>query len=532
MIASPAAEIQPPLISIYESDDIYLGRQEQLFWFQALRDLDWLALRPFACQYYEALWRFNEAQAQERASRALAEPKPNAESRSEAAQRLLFGRPIMDFEAEVLVERAPEDLTLFHVDPERIRPGVTPPRWAGRKPKCFFAMFKAFLGLAIRGRVPEPEQAHDELSNNPAYARACGFTLPEPGGNYRHSDIPSLRKLQQFDQILTQERLWEKIRVEAVARNLREGNLSVSDTVVHDTTDYPANSERVYVETGGVDSKGRAESRSCAKTTKNCRCENRDLCPHEWVSADDGAGIVVKSTGRRRWGHKASTLSFDTQEIPLDAVAMNDAASHDSNSLLPQLDRVFEHHCELRNTIHRVLDDSAADSAPLKEEVFEKYGIELLTPQNPRARKPIASDLPRGVEEITRYGIPTCRAGYPMDFLGCRHTKQHFLFRAPNDEKGKPVCLPCELREECCRRGGRVRHVSIPFDRLPWIDPDFPQISRRFARVMAKRTVIERIHKKMKFDFGDERLSKRGTAAFQARLDKTLLAMHVVLSLQ
>jgi hypothetical protein len=31
-------------------------------------------------------------------------------------------------------------------------------------------------------------------------------------------------------------------------------------------------------------------------------------------------------------------------------------------------------------------------------------------------------------------------------------------------------------------------------------------------------------------DLGDDRLTKRGNAAFQARLDKTLLAMHVLLA--
>jgi hypothetical protein len=34
----------------------------------------------------------------------------------------------------------------------------------------------------------------------------------------------------------------------------------------------------------------------------------------------------------------------------------------------------------------------------------------------------------------------------------------------------------------------------------------------------------------MKYDFGDERLTKRGNKAFQARLDKTLLAMHLVVA--
>jgi hypothetical protein len=40
----------------------------------------------------------------------------------------------------------------------------------------------------------------------------------------------------------------------------------------------------------------------------------------------------------------------------------------------------------------------------------------------------------------------------------------------------------------------------VPFTRLPWIDPKFPQLSRRFAKVMAKRTAIERLHKLMKYE--------------------------------
>jgi len=86
------------------------------------------------------------------------------------------------------------------------------------------------------------------------------------------------------------------------------------------------------------------------------------------------------------------------------------------------------------------------------------------------------------------------------------------------------------LRSECYRGADGARQITVPFQRLPWIDPKFPQLSRRFARAMADRTAIERLHKLMKYDYGDEQLTKRGNAAFQARLDKTVLAMHVILA--
>ena len=81
------------------------------------------------------------------------------------------------------------------------------------------------------------------------------------------------------------------------------------------------------------------------------------------------------------------------------------------------------------------------------------------------------------------------------------------------------------FRGQC---GGRVATIST--DRLPWLDRELQQLSKRFAKAMARRTSIERLHKLMKFDFVDDRLTKRGNDTFQTRLDKTLFAMHVLLS--
>ena len=204
---------------------------------------------------------------------------------------------------------------------------------------------------------------------------------------HRQSDVPSLRKLEQFDQILTDNGLWGDAAVDQVARNLKTGRIQAESTVVHDTTHYRAFS--------GMQ--------------------------------------VVKLPQAGKPSEKASAT-------------------------------------------------------------------------------------------------PVCQAGYPFDFLGCRHDTKHFLFRAPDDAQGVPLCRECALRDGCYRGEAGARQITVPFTRRPWIDPEFPQLSRRFAKVMAKRTAIERLHKLMKYDYGDERLTKRGNAAFQARLDKTLLAMHLVLA--
>jgi hypothetical protein len=526
------APVQLPLLHVVESDDLYFEEQADVLWFPVLRDLDWRSFVGVAAQYYEALWVFNQAQQDAREARTRTEPEANPETREEADGRLLFGRATLDAAAPVLHETVPAERELKHVDPASLRPGRVPLRFAGRTPKCFFAMFKAFVGLSLLGRSPEPEFAHQELKNNPTFARACGFTLPDPVVGYRKSDVPSLRKLEQFDQLMAENGLWDLAAVTQVRQNFESGVLEAEPTLVHDTTHYGAHSSMRVVETAKEDGNAEAQKtrKSQSKTTKQCRCEDRTTCPHDWVLADEGAGTVVKQRGKMVWAHKASTLSFAGQEVLLDAVAMTDAASHDSRSLVPHLDRLFVRHPELEGHVTRVLDDGALDDAGIKAQVLADFGAELYATPNPRARKPIRKGLPRGVDHLTNLGVPVCAAGFPFDFLGCRHADERFLFRAPDDDQATPVCEGCSRAADCLRAGSERRHITVPFARLPFLDPDLPYLSRRFQKAMTRRTVIERLHKLMKFDYGDGRLTKRGNAAFQARLDKTLLAMHLVLA--
>jgi hypothetical protein len=525
--------VQFALIHVVESDDVHLAEQSDLVWFDVLRHLDWKHFLPIAVEYYEALWRFNQGQAQGRAQKAAA-CVANPETRKEATLRLLLERPTLDAR-KPLIETPPKpDLKPLHVNAADIRPGRVPVRIAGLRPKCFFAMFKAFVGMSLRGRACEPEVVDEELRSNPGFARTCGFTLRDDKRGYRQSDVPSLRKLEQFDQIMTDNGLWQKAAVEQVADNLKTGRLRIESTIVHDTTHYPAFSSMQAVEVPqqqqGPGRPKKPSRKSHPKTTKNCRCQDRRLCAHPWISADPGAGTVVKSGRQMHWAHKASTFGFAGQEVLLDAVAMTDAASHDSKSPLPHLERLFTLHPELVGKITRMLDDSAADDPKLKEVLVDKHHIELLCAPNPRGRKPMNEDLPRGIDHIRSTGTPVCAQGIPFDFLSCRHTTGHFVFRAPLGQDGKSVCAGCPMQSACCSHGGSRRQITLPFSRLPWIAPEFPQLSRRFQKAYARRTVIERIHKLMKYDFGDERLTKRGNKAFQARLDKTLLAMHLLVA--
>lgn len=66
----------------------------------------------------------------------------------------------------------------------------------------------------------------------------------------------------------------------------------------------------------------------------------------------------------------------------------------------------------------RVLYDSSCDSKELKEKFQGEFGVELKASLNPRHKKEITEDLPRGIEKIIPYGVPICWNGYENGILG------------------------------------------------------------------------------------------------------------------
>lgn len=229
------------------------------------------------------------------------------------------------------------------------------------------------------------------------------------------------------------------------------------------------------------------------------------------------------------WGHKASIVGYPRQGIPLDAAAVSDAATFDGKTLYPHVVRLFEELPEIRGDIERVLYDSACDDEELKARFQDDLGIELKASLNPRRRKDITEDLPRGMERLTAYGEVICMAGQEMEYQGMRIENEKFIYGPPLDAEGLPLCLACEHKIDCCPRAENGRTITISFDLLPHIDRNDPPMAKRFKAIMMRRPSVESMIKRLKRDLGDDRLSKRGNASFQAYLDKTMIAFHCLL---
>ena len=125
---------QIPLIHEFHSDDDYLLNTIDGEWFEILYYLSWEDYRPFAADYYNALYDFNQQPPQTATEGGDARP----ETKEEARQRLLFDRATAPnptnpparilYQGEVVEPKAQD------VQPSDVAPGVIPLRLVGRKP--------------------------------------------------------------------------------------------------------------------------------------------------------------------------------------------------------------------------------------------------------------------------------------------------------------------------------------------------------------------------------------------------------------
>ena len=494
-------------------------------WYRSLKYFPFTSYVTCGVTYYDSLYDFNQKARQKEKSRIR-----NMETKAEAKQRLLFDRATMKAylkEEDIIFSPEAKSAEESTVNAEDVRPGQTPERAAGKKPKDFFPLFKSFVGAVMMGYPPEPKEVHRLLNTNLLFLEVCGFVPNHKLDKYSFRHAPSLRKLEQFDQIMSEYGIWEDIKIQEISENLKNGYIKLEDTIVGDTTHYYAYSSFETVEYEAEN--GKMEKKSQSKPTKKCSCKNKEQCSHEWVLVDEGAGTIVKSTKKMYWGHKASVLGFPKQGIVLDLVPIVDAATHDGKTFLPHIKRLFSLYPSIKDKVKTALYDSAADDALLKKAFKEELAIKLRTSHNPRAKKEITKELPRGMQKITPYGDVICLAGKELEYQGMRYEHEKFIYTAPLLEDGKIACLTCPHKEQCCPDAEKGRVVTIDFNLLSFIDPKDPPMAKRFKVMMKLRPAVERMIKTVKCDLTDERLSKQGNLSFKAYLDKTLIAYHQML---
>lgn len=406
---------------------------------------------------------------------------------------------------------------------------------SGRPPCDAMCLLKAFLAAPLLGVGDSPMAVFRLLHSNPTFARRCGFMGPSVKrlpGELTSRRLPKLATCEEFSEVMTRYGLWHLARLSQVRENLASGVVEIEDTAVFDTTHVIANSHcaNVVPPDAEVEEGKKPKHRKVPRVRKLCACgkEHWEDCEHPWVPTDLGVAVVVKGATRIYWAHKASVMSLGDSEIPLDVRVCQYAAESDGKTLVPHLGQLVIDLPEVIDPLHYVLADDAYKD---NREAVSRFGRQarLIVPVHGRKARVGLADQFDGIDRFTPIGVPVCDAEHRFVFFGRDIKEERYLWKAPDDDEGRPVCATCPNAGHCLKRGKR-RHIRVDRQDQPQIDWEHPQHSVREKARYDRRPGVERAIKRLKVDLHGAHLTHRNALRVQAHLDRKLLILHLLLA--
>jgi len=404
---------------------------------------------------------------------------------------------------------------------------------AGRPPCDAVCLLRAFLAAPLCDVGDSPSSVHRLLHGNPAFAHLCGFlgrSARKVPGELTSRRLPSLAVCDEFSEVMTRYGLWHHARVEQVGHNIATGVVEVENTVSFDTTHVEAHSHCANVVPADVkvEEGNKPKHRKVPRMRKRCDCgrDGWETCDHPWVPTDQGAAVVVKGPSRIYWAHKASVAAFGNSEVPFDVRVCQYAATSDGKTLVPHLELLTR---DLPAVIFAMLYILADDAYRHNRDVVECFGRLLLPVHGRKAHAALAQRF-NGIERFTPQGVPLCVGGHRFELRGRDINDERYIWTAPDDEHGLPVCMSCPLAGSCLK-GGQRRHIRVDRKDQPQIDWDHPQHFAKERARYSRRTGVERAIKRLKIDLRAQALTHRDALRVQAHLDRKLLTLHLLLKI-
>lgn len=426
----------------------------------------------------------------------------------------------------------PEVLKDFSKAPPSLHSFLSGP---GRPPCDALCLMRAFLAAPLLGVGDDPTSVYRLLHNNPTFAHACDFLGRDVLKQLRELTsrrLPSLSVCHEFSEVMTRYGLWQLARLDQVRDNLASGVVEREDTVSFDTTHIIANSHCANVVPAGakIEDGKKPKHRKVPRVRKSCHCgqEQWESCEHPWTPTDQGAAVVVKGPTRIYWAHKASVAAFADSEIPFDVRVCQYAAESDGKTLVPHLELLVRDLPKVVSPLRHILADDAYRENRDAVRLFGQQA-RLSVPVHGRKSKTALAEAFDGINRFTSIGVPVCEAEHRFEMLGREIPGERYIWVAPNDSEGKPVCADCPMASSCLKKGQR-RYIRVDRLDLPHIDWDHPQHSARNRARYQQRTGVERAIKRLKVDLNGEHLTHRDVHRVQAHLDRKLLTLHLLLA--
>ncbi len=181
----------------------------------------------------------------------------------------------------------------------------------------------------------------------------------------RQHNSPSLRKIEQFDQIMSLYRIWDQMKWKMAAQDLTEGMVKVNQDLF---SILPMLREIIVLRLGRPEmNRTKRLTRLFVTYRTRFSCPDKDNCEHAWEVTDYGCGVVVKNQNKKYWAHKASFIGFPHSHVPIDAFVVNYSATNYRQPLIPHLERFARHVPIVGEKVDRVLADGFFNTARNKD---------------------------------------------------------------------------------------------------------------------------------------------------------------------
>ncbi|KPJ58376.1 MAG: hypothetical protein AMJ42_03375 [Deltaproteobacteria bacterium DG_8] len=338
------------------------------------------------------------------------------------------------------------------------------PRGSGRKLTEFMSLLKSFICARYMDIDVNSRTICSLLNSNPAFLERM---------NYKDTRPPSYRVIDRFDQLMTENELWEKAAYLAIDTNIREKIIDPDQEcfLILDTTHVPARAKK-------------------GKVVKACReCIFSQTCKFR-VPTDDNAGVLTKSKTEKYYAHKVGLSTISRSAIPMDWF-VDRGERFDGKFLEPLLNQFRDRYPQFEIT--EVIANGTFGSKDNEQLTEQILGARLLAPVNPRRCKEIEAPA-HGIKKITKYGQPICLADFKMVLRGRSISTKEYIWVCaklhPESQQYDPEYI-CELKEQCSsgRYGRTYRTKAQDFPQINW---KFPQFSKEAQGLLALRTTIER----------------------------------------
>jgi hypothetical protein len=133
----------------------------------------------------------------------------------------------------------------------------------------------------------------------------------------------------------------------------------------------------------------------------------------------------------------------------------------DGKTLVPHLEALTN---DLPDVVRSLTSVLADDAYREKHTAVERFGqpARLIVPVHGRTAHAALANGLAGIARFTPSGVPVCEGGHRFELRGRDIIAERYIWAAPDDDAGQPVCASCPQAAHAALAAGRLRASVTP----------------------------------------------------------------------